>query len=643
MANTSDNWIEGLKSPDEEVRRMAVASLGERSGDSILAHIDDALGDASWRVRKAAVDAIRGFSDRSRAARTLIRALGDSDNAGRRTAAIEALIIMGRSATALLLEYLNDSDEDVRKFIIDILGEIKDPEAVPALLPITSDPAENIKLSSIEALGAIGGDHAFKALLALLPADDVSVQFGVLHALSQIGSPIPMDSIRPLLPKKILRRAIYDALGHTKSPEAIDLIVEGLTGSAKSAKQAAVRALDRLASQPELEAAVETAVKSHLAKEPLASFADLLETDHLKTKRAAIKLLSMVGTPEAVKILIRAANDDNVQAEVIEAVGRIKTMAPVAVEEMAREQELPAGHEVIRALKDIKKTAQSAMGPMTNDQFNRVRDLVSRESGLFYDHDLKYLVERRLQKRMESLSLADYDAYVDLLEKSAARDGQERTQLINSLSTNETYFFREDFQLRAFKDEILPTVVEEKKRSGSRRIRIWSAGCSSGEEPYTIAMILKESPGLDGFHIEIMGSDINGVMIDKARDAVYNRSSFRVTPQLYQKKYFTEGESRFKLSGEIRNMVQFDTVNLLSCESAGHLSCLDIIFCRNVIIYFSSEAKRQVVDNFYQLLNPDGYLLLGHSESLMSISNMFELVHLEHDLVYRKCQGSPAP
>ena len=642
MVNTADNWIEQLKSPDEEVRRIAVTSLADNSHDSVLELLDQALGDESWRVRKAAVQAFRAFPDRGLSARALINALTDPDNAGRRTAAMEALISMGKEATSYLLDSVRHPDEDVRKFIVDILGEIKDSRAVEALLPLTRDPAENIKLAAIEALGSIGGDQAFEELLILLASDNVSVQFGVLHALSQIGNPIPLASIRPLLSKKILRRAIYDALGHTRDLEAVNLIVDGLTDSGKSARQAAARALHRLATDSMLEAAAEQAVKKRLARESLAPFAEFIEGNHIHTKRATIKLLSMIGTPEAMKILIRAADDDTVQVEVTEAISRIKDKVPETVEVIQKEGQ-SISREVIEALKEAPPSARKALGPMTDDQFQRVRELVSRESGLFYDYDLKYLVERRMQRRMESLSLFDYDDYMDMIEGNGSKGLGERKNLINSLSTNETYFFREDFQLRAFEEEILPSLIKEKERTGSRRIRVWSAGCSSGEETYTIAILVKETQGLSNFKVEILGSDINEKMIEQARAALYNPSSFRTTPDSYLDKYFVREGSRFRLVDEIRGMVEFDATNILSCGQASHLAGLDVIFCRNVIIYFGSEAKRLVVDQFYDLLNPGGYLLLGHSESLMSISTQFELVHLKNDLVYRKGPRESSP
>ena len=229
------------------MRREAVASLRSRSDEASLRLLDQALGDDSWRVRKAAVEVVCDFPDSARVIARLIEGLGDADNAGHRNAAMEALVCMGRNAAPIISLSLNHSDPEVRKFLVDVLGEIRDPGSAEAILRMTRDPIENIKLAAVEAMGSIGGDRAFTGLLGLLSGDDSSLQFGALYALGRIGRPIPLEFIRPLLGKKILRRAIYDVLGWGRNPEAAELLAEGLLDSARSTKQAAVRALARVA------------------------------------------------------------------------------------------------------------------------------------------------------------------------------------------------------------------------------------------------------------------------------------------------------------------------------------------------------------------------------------------------------------
>jgi chemotaxis protein methyltransferase CheR len=630
-----------LASADEETRRLAVLSLREAGDSAALNLLNRALGDQSWRVRKAAVTVLRDFPQRRQVVRGLIEALAEPENAGLRSAAVEGLVILGPEAVPQLMETISHPDADVRKFIVDILGEIRDPRAVSAILPLIADPIEVIRLAAVEALGAIGGDRAFASLLQLLVTADVSLQFSVLHALGRIGRPLPFDAIRPLLANRLLRRALFDALGQTQSPEAVEFIVEGLVDSAKSSKQAAIRALHQLSLDPAIVDLARQSVRKRMAAVPLDPFAEFLETPHLPTKRATVTLLSLIGSPQAAAILMRAASDDSIQANVNEALSRMNQPAPAPSEpSWGARAPSPAQPPAQPFAQPPEPTpVPRPVGPMSNPQFQCIRDLVTRESGLYYDRELKYLVERRVQRRMEALALASYDDYFRLLESPTEHGGAERQQLISLLSTNETYFFREDFQLKAFTEEILPALKKRKEKLGSRRLRIWSAGCSSGEEPYTVAILVKETPGFDQFNVDLLASDISAAMVDKARAGLYTNSSFRATPDAYLGRYFRPEGARRRLSEDIVKMVSFDATNLMTCGRAPHLKSLDVIFCRNVIIYFSPEAKLRVVEQFYDLLVPGGYLLLGHSESLMNVSTSFELVHLKHDLVYRKPGG----
>ena len=247
---------------------------------------------------------------------------------------------------------------------------------------------------------------------------------------------------------------------------------------------------------------------------------------------------------------------------------------------------------------------------------------------------MKYLVERRVKARIKQLGLRRISDYLTRLEDTLS-GGEELNILANLLATNETYFFREEFQLRAFQEEIMPELIAY-ARKNNHLLKIWSAGCSSGEEPYTIAMLLKERNDLNDLRIEIYGTDMSKKMIEKARRGIYSSSSFRVINPYYLEKYFLPQGDKFQLSEEIKKMVKFDCFNLLSFNYPGYLKELDVIFCRNVLIYFSLEAKRILVEKFYQLLRPGGFLLLGHSESLMNLSTAFQIRHFKNDLVYQK-------
>jgi chemotaxis protein methyltransferase CheR len=273
---------------------------------------------------------------------------------------------------------------------------------------------------------------------------------------------------------------------------------------------------------------------------------------------------------------------------------------------------------------------------MSDEEFRIIRDLVYNHCGMFFAPDAKYLLEKRLSSRLAFHNLASYKDYYLLLKYDIRKD-QEMSDLMDVLTTNETYFFREAFQLKAFTDEIIPEVVEAKLKKGDRSLRIWSAGCSTGEEPYTIAMLLLENSLLKGWRIEIIGTDISHRVLQQARKGVYGKSSFRATDATYVERYFEEQDGgSYRLSDKLRELVTISQLNLFDNNRLALLGRMDIIFCRNVIIYFDQPAKKKVVETFCQSLYPGGFLLLGHSESLMNITTLFTLRHLKNDMVYQK-------
>ncbi len=273
--------------------------------------------------------------------------------------------------------------------------------------------------------------------------------------------------------------------------------------------------------------------------------------------------------------------------------------------------------------------------PMSDEEFRLIRDLVYSHCGLFFDNDSKYLLEKRLGKRLSLHNLAGYREYYHLLRYNRVKE-QELSDIMDILTTNETYFFREAFQLKAFTDEIMPELVAQKEKKGERTLRIWSAGCSSGEEPYTIAMLLLELGCCRGWRVEIIGTDISHRVLQLARRAVYGKSSFRATDEVYIRKYFREEDGNFKIVDAVKELVTISHLNLFDQNRLALLGRMDIIFCRNVIIYFDQTAKNKVVEIFYRMMREGGFLLLGHSESLMNISTAFTLRHLKNDMVYQK-------
>lgn len=270
---------------------------------------------------------------------------------------------------------------------------------------------------------------------------------------------------------------------------------------------------------------------------------------------------------------------------------------------------------------------------LPDDVFRLLREEIYKRTGMWFSDSSKYLLQKRLSPRARELNFDSFQKYFYFLQYDPRADA-EFDQIYDLVTTNETYFFREPAQLAAFTEEIVPEVLS---RKSVRKIRIWSAGCSSGEEPYSIAMLLQESGLFTQGTFEIFASDINQQVLSKARKGQYRESAFRATPPQLREKYFTrEADGSWRITDDIRNRVSFGRLNLYDEARVTLLGHLDVIFCRNVIIYFDDASKKHVVTNFYNRLIEGGYLLLGHSESLISLSTQFKLRHLKNDMVYQK-------
>lgn len=268
---------------------------------------------------------------------------------------------------------------------------------------------------------------------------------------------------------------------------------------------------------------------------------------------------------------------------------------------------------------------------MSEELFRLFRDYILNQCGIFFKETNKFLLERRIIQRIKVLQFQSFEQYYYYLTYDP-RASQEIDLLYDVITTNETYFFREQKQLKAFIEEIVPEILSSKDK-----IRIWSAGCSTGEEPFTIAMLLSEYNYFQKFSIDIFASDLSQEAIVKARKGIYKENSFRTCPEYFKKKYFEEiSPGSYKIKDEIKQRISFGKLNLLDLNRIYLLGYLDVIFCRNVIIYFDDKSKKRVVEMFFDRLYPKGFLLLGHSESLITITTKFKLRHFKNDMVYQK-------
>lgn len=273
---------------------------------------------------------------------------------------------------------------------------------------------------------------------------------------------------------------------------------------------------------------------------------------------------------------------------------------------------------------------------MSLDEFKMMRDFIHEKSGMYFAENKMYLVRNRLQKRMAELDIKTVRDYFYHVKYDVSL--AEFHKLMALVTTNETSFFRNEPQLMCFSSEVLTQLINEKmKTRGPQAIRIWSAGCSTGEEPYTLAIIILEQlKSLAGWHVEIIANDISEQVLRKARRGEYAGATLRnVKPDILN-RYFTKTGDMYRVNPEVKALVKFTHMNLNDPRKISVMSGLDIVFCRNVMIYFSDEVKKQLVRGFFNALRPGGYFYIGHAETLHGISKAFKLAYFKHALVYQK-------
>jgi len=259
---------------------------------------------------------------------------------------------------------------------------------------------------------------------------------------------------------------------------------------------------------------------------------------------------------------------------------------------------------------------------LEDNEFRKIAKLVMDTAGIVLSEKKRALIHGRLGRRLRALGLADFGQYCRLLETD--RGDQERANLINAVTTNHTSFFREKHHFDYLTKVVLPKLVES--NAAARRIRIWSAGCSSGEEPYTIAMTLRgHHPPLTGWNVKILATDLDTNVVSHAATGVYAEDRIEGIPDTYRKRYVTRHrDGHAMMKDELRELITFAHLNLLGeWPMSGPF---DLIFCRNVVIYFDKPTQRRLFDRYAEMLRPDGWLFIGHSESLLNVTDRFEPV-----------------
>lgn len=255
-------------------------------------------------------------------------------------------------------------------------------------------------------------------------------------------------------------------------------------------------------------------------------------------------------------------------------------------------------------------------------------EYIYKKTGLRFEENKSYYVNKRVRERMQRIGQPTVMSYLHYLRFHDA--GQELEELINVLTVNETYFFREYNQLKCFAEEVLPILMQNHKC-----IKVWSAGCSTGEEAYTLAIILTEMLADTDFTFKVLATDINTDVLKAAERAVYGERSVKDVPETYKKKYFQKEGAWHVVRPEVKKNVHFFYLNLAD-DWVARMNGLHAVFCRNVLIYFDDLSRREVALKFYQALEPGGFIFLGHSESMSRVTPVFRLRRFKNAIIYQK-------
>lgn len=285
------------------------------------------------------------------------------------------------------------------------------------------------------------------------------------------------------------------------------------------------------------------------------------------------------------------------------------------------------------------KTSTLAPPPgITDADFQKFAEFFYRKTGIHFDEGKRYFVDKRLIERIEATGAGSFRSYFVALRFEA--DGAEMQQLVNAMTVNETYFFREAYQFDCMVNHLLDELAA-RKPPGSR-IRIWSIPSSTGEEPYSIAIYLLERwPRIDAYDVEILSSDIDTTVLSAAQQGVYSQRSVQHLPPAYLRKYFTRhGEDQWRISRDLVSAVEFSRVNLAEAADTRRFRNIDLIFCRNLLIYFDDLSRRVAAEALYDTLSPGGFICLGHSESMSRMSSLFTVRRFPDAMVYQKPQGA---
>ena len=275
---------------------------------------------------------------------------------------------------------------------------------------------------------------------------------------------------------------------------------------------------------------------------------------------------------------------------------------------------------------------------ITTENFNKFREFFYRKTGIQFEDSKRYFVDKRLIERIEATDSGNFRTYFTLLRFQSG--GEELQALTNTMTVNETYFFREEYQFKCLVNSLLPEIVKKKPMDST--LRIWSIPSSSGEEPYSIALYLTEYwPDIAHWDVELISSDIDTSILKKARAGKYSERSVQHLPAVLLQRHFRRThDGEYQISDDLRQAVEFSRVNLSEPADTRHYRGFDVIFCRNLLIYFDDLSRQKAAEAIYDALNPGGYICLGHAESMSRITSLFRVRKFPEAIVYQKPEAT---
>lgn len=680
MRNTIDGTAppEELLEPDADARRTYLVSL--RDGSFPPAAIDrvifHALGDDDFSVRREAIVLAEAFAGDVSARAAVVAALCDESSLSRRSAAMEAVGRAGAGILPSLKPLLEDPREGVRRLVIDSVGRIEHPSTFEFLAIATHDPSPAVRAATAEALGRTDKARAEPLLRKLLETDAaVSVKLAALLSAESLDLHLDANLLVTLTRTGLTAPSALRQLGRIGEPRPL---VRALLAHETARQRAALVGLTQAYDVNDI--ATIAAIHSVPSDQLLATCRIWIERRDSAVAAGALLVGSALGEVEMIALAVTRSDRAELHAGLMRAALCLRHEDPlVALETLAQEIGDDGAADLLREARDFiierstpveertttpPRLVRPASGPMafesegptdtsipaptfvggrllssaeaqdrlTPQSFARLAASMERFAGLTFDEHSAYRLEARLMPRLRAVGAQSFEEYARLLENNSRDAKSEAREAASRLTVHETYFYREQPQLRAFATELLPVLWRTR-----HQMRVWSAGCSTGEEAWTIAMLLEEfRVAHPNFRWEVHGTDLVEAVVEEARAGEYGKRSFRGDLPKHLKKKYVEPleQDRGRIRQVLRDRVRFDLDNLVEGEVRER--AYDVIFCRNVLIYLSKDARRDVIDRFYRSLRPGGVLLLGHSESLFSLETRFRLLPLTRELAYAR-------